>query len=88
MNPRSTTALICLIVATAVAAGYVMGRSDERAGRPFALVNPAHAADQATGVGSNSIVPERYVYYPGTEVLAEKEVRVIACGTGMPDQLV
>jgi ribonuclease Z len=36
--------------------------------------------------GPNLIAPERYVYYPGTELLAEDEVRVIACGTGMPDQ--
>ena len=36
--------------------------------------------------GPNVIAPERYVYYPGTELLAEDEVRVIACGTGMPDQ--
>ena len=28
--------------------------------------------------------PDRYVYYPGTEALAEKEIRVTACGTGMP----
>jgi len=32
------------------------------------------------------IAPDRYVYYPGTEVLAEDEIRIIACGTGMPDQ--
>lgn len=30
------------------------------------------------------IAPDRYVYYPGTEALAEKEIRVIACGTGLP----
>ncbi|MGI9371276.1 MAG: guanitoxin biosynthesis MBL fold metallo-hydrolase GntH [Hyphomicrobiales bacterium] len=30
--------------------------------------------------------PDRYVYYPGTEGLKEGEVRVVACGTGMPDQ--
>ena len=36
--------------------------------------------------GPNEIAPNRYVYYPGTEVLAEDEIRVIACGTGMPDQ--
>ena len=35
--------------------------------------------------GPNVIAPDRYVYYPGTEVLAKDEVRVIACGTGMPD---
>ncbi|MDJ0859809.1 MAG: guanitoxin biosynthesis MBL fold metallo-hydrolase GntH [Dinoroseobacter sp.] len=44
----------------------------------------AHAAggvvDDPTGT-----VPDRYVYYPGTEALSEGEVRVIACGTGMPD---
>jgi len=30
--------------------------------------------------------PDRYVYYPGTEALDEDEIRIIACGTGMPDQ--
>ena len=34
----------------------------------------------------NVIAPDRYVYYPGTEVLAEDEIRIVACGTGMPDQ--
>ena len=45
----------------------------------------AHAAG-GTVKGPNEIAPDRYVYYPGTEVLAENEIRVIACGTGMPDQ--
>lgn len=27
--------------------------------------------------------PDRYVYYPGTEALKKKEIRVTACGTGM-----
>ncbi|MEP3046312.1 MAG: guanitoxin biosynthesis MBL fold metallo-hydrolase GntH [Roseibium sp.] len=35
--------------------------------------------------GPNVIAPDRYIYYPGTEVLEEGEVRVVACGTGMPD---
>ena len=30
------------------------------------------------------IAPDRYVYYPGTEKLGRKEIRVTACGTGMP----
>ncbi|MCZ6455127.1 MAG: guanitoxin biosynthesis MBL fold metallo-hydrolase GntH [Alphaproteobacteria bacterium] len=43
-------------------------------------------AQAAGGVvkGPNTVAPDRYVYYPGTEVLAKDEVRVIACGTGMP----
>ena len=28
--------------------------------------------------------PDRYVYYPGTEPLGVDEIRLIACGTGMP----
>jgi ribonuclease Z len=28
--------------------------------------------------------PDRYVYYPGSEALQPDEIRVIACGTGMP----
>jgi ribonuclease Z len=30
------------------------------------------------------VAPDRYVYYPGTEALAKQEIRVTACGTGMP----
>ena len=30
------------------------------------------------------IAPDRYTYYPGTEALAEDEIRIVACGTGMP----
>ena len=34
--------------------------------------------------GPNEIAPDRYVYYPGTESLATEEIRVTACGTGLP----
>ena len=30
------------------------------------------------------VAPDRYVYYPGTEAIAEGEIRLIACGTGLP----
>jgi ribonuclease Z len=30
------------------------------------------------------IAPDRYVYYPGTEELKKDEIRLIACGTGLP----
>ena len=53
----------------------------------FVLVTGFTLAHAAGGMvdGPNVVAPDRYVYYPGTEVLAEDEVRVIACGTGMPD---
>jgi len=30
------------------------------------------------------IAPDRYAYYPGTEALEKDEIRLIACGTGLP----
>jgi ribonuclease Z len=30
------------------------------------------------------IAPSRYVYYPGTEEIGADEIRIVACGTGMP----
>ncbi len=50
----------------------------------IALTSSAYAAG-GMAKGPNVAAPDRYVYYPGTEVLAKDEVRVIACGTGMPD---
>jgi len=48
----------------------------------------ASTAYAAGGVveSPTGIAPDRYVYYPGTESLAKGEIRIIACGTGMPDQ--
>ncbi len=59
-----------------------MGRADERAGRSLWLVNPAHAAD------APKISPVRQrgrdFYAPNSEDLRPDEMRLIACGTGMP----
>jgi ribonuclease Z len=48
-----------------------------------------HSQEVAEAAGGkvktpNEVAPDRYVYYPGTEVLASDEARIIACGTGMP----
>ena len=79
---KSTTALIGLIVAAVMAGAYLMGRSDERAGRPFSLVKPAHAAETPTR--SPVTASARDFYAPNSEDLRPDEMRVIACGTGMP----
>ena len=50
------------------------------------IISPVLFAAGGVVDDPNSIAPNRYVYYPGTEVLAEDEIRIIACGTGMPDQ--
>ena len=48
-----------------------------------------YATSQAEAAGGVMKSPtgtaeDRYVYYPGTEELGEDEIRLIACGTGMP----
>jgi ribonuclease Z len=42
------------------------------------------ATSMATGWSPTQPSPSRGVYYPGTEELAPDEMRVIACGSGMP----
>jgi ribonuclease Z len=82
MQHRIRTIAIATVGLVAVfAVGWQLGHS----GKP---VSPISDAEAAGGVvtAPNIIAPDRYVYYPGTEVLAKDEVRVIACGTGMPDQ--
>jgi ribonuclease Z len=44
----------------------------------------ANAGDGPEEWSPTAPFPQREVYYPGTEALADDEMRVIACGTGMP----
>ena len=68
----------------AAAAIYTAGGFGGNAGSAFNLIKTAQAAGSVVK-GPNVVAPDRYVYYPGTEKLDRREVRVIACGTGMPD---
>ena len=68
-----------LVVVGMIAAAYFLGRVDERAGRPSLLVNGAKA--KVSPVKAR----DRDVYLPNSEDLGPKEMRVIACGTGMPN---
>ena len=47
----------------------------------FTLTLPLDAVEQSSAVKA---LADRDVYYPGTEDLAPDEMRVVACGTGMP----
>lgn len=64
-----------------VASSYWLGYKDHEANRPPALqVSTANAESAVSPVKAR----ERDVYYPNTEDLQPDEMRVIACGTGMP----
>jgi ribonuclease Z len=45
----------------------------------FAMLGAGGKVKSPTGTA-----PDRYVYYPGTEELPKDEIRLTACGTGMP----
>ncbi len=86
MTNRTSQTMITLTLAGFLSAcSYMYGWNDGASGRDPQLFPTSKAAGGVVK-GPNEIAPDRYVYYPGTEVLAEDEVRVIACGTGMPDQ--
>jgi len=71
------------VVALSLAGAYMLGKYSGPTGKGLPLTKEALAAGGVVK-GPNVVAPGRYVYYPGTEVLAKDEVRVIACGTGMP----
>ena len=60
-----------IVILFAVAVGYLLGQS-----------GPQDAAAQ--DASPVKAVADRDVYYPGTEDLAPDEMRIVACGTGMP----
>ncbi len=84
MNMRIKRIIVAVCIVLAAGGLYVKGILDGRAGTDLPLVATAEAAGGVVK-SPNTVAPDRYVYYPGTEVLAKDEVRVIACGTGMPD---
>jgi ribonuclease Z len=70
-------------VVLAMAAVYTSGWRHGQTGEALNLLSQAQAAGGRV-TNARGTAPERYVYYPGTEALAEDEIRLIACGTGMP----
>jgi ribonuclease Z len=67
----------------AVVAGYVQGRADERSGVEAPWTRIA-SAQQEPLVSPTAARGPRDAYFPNTESLASDEMRIIACGTGMP----
>ena len=59
-------------MAVIFATGWGLGRSDKL----VVLISDAEAAGGVVP-GPNNTAPDRYIYYPGTEILAEDEIRVV-----------
>jgi ribonuclease Z len=68
-----------------VAAGaYLYGNMEGLKGNSAVLLPEVEASSTAEDWSRTGVAPDRDVYFPGTEELAPDEMRVIACGSGMP----
>lgn len=92
-NPSNNIMKKLILVTTVVifaAAVYWLGHSNGRTGAPApSLIATAIAQDAPAGESAGETVSPvkarpRDTYYPNTEDLGPDEMRVIACGTGMP----
>ncbi len=79
MTKMKTSLLVLAIASVAALLGYLVHDYVP----PQDVVKPAEAAAR-TKVSPVKPLSDRDVYYPGTEALGPDEMRVIACGTGMP----
>lgn len=87
MKPASVVyALVILVV---IGAAYMVGHHEGTDGRNAGLISNAYSGEVSstpawenfsrTGAGKNDLF-----YYPGTEALKPDEMRVTACGSGLP----
>ena len=74
-----------ILVAAAFVSVYLFGLHHGRTGEGLTITKEALAAQTESSASPVKALMERDVYYPGSEDLAPDEMRVIACGTGMPN---
>jgi len=79
---RST--IIGLAVLAALSIGMILGHGADQGRGDARLIRSANAAGPPA-FSPVKALSERDVYFPGTEDLAPNEMRVVACGTGMPN---
>jgi ribonuclease Z len=78
--------MLTFLITLLATALLFLGQSDGRIATTIYSALGIASAQAAGGKveGPNVVAPDRYVYYPGTEKVDRKEIRLTACGTGMP----
>ena len=84
IQKRISMVSMCLIIAITLAV-YVFGHYQGVTSDGMTVFKKAVAAENKSSASPVKALAERDVYYPGTEDLAPDEMRVVACGTGMPN---
>lgn len=81
---RSGKLFVTAAAAALVSVAYMWGYTNANEGKELGVVPSAQASDTAPLVSPVKAHENRDVYFPNTEDIAPDEMRVIACGTGMP----
>ncbi|MHC5113750.1 MAG: guanitoxin biosynthesis MBL fold metallo-hydrolase GntH [Planctomycetota bacterium] len=87
MSSRTRTAIL---VGTGVVAGFVVAcatlrtNDDVPASTAHAQTTQQDRSTRSVQMDPNGVVDNRYFYAAGTEALGADEIRIVACGTGMP----
>lgn len=75
---------ILLVALIAGIAGYLL-RSAQEDSTGIAVAQTVDSSSAAKPkITPTGKLPDPNIYYPGTEALGPKEMRIVACGTGMP----
>ncbi len=85
MNKKLLVFSGVLLIAVTMVATYLIGLYHGRSGEGLSVTKEAVAAQTEPRVSPVKALKERDAYYPGTEDLAPDEMRITACGTGMPN---
>ena len=85
MKHKASTLCGVFLILFTILAVYLFGVRQGQMGQGLPIVPDAMAAQTKAPASPVKSLTERAVYYPGSEDLAPDEMRVIACGTGMPN---
>ncbi len=83
MTKKTVMVASVLLVSIMMYAVYLFGLHNGRTGEGLSITNEAVASQTKSSISPVEARP-RDVYYPNSESLASDEMRVVACGTGMP----
>jgi len=85
-SPRLSTRLaIPLLFVAAFSLGIAADRAGLLSAPEAGAVAPSPATTALQDASPTAALADRDVYYPGSEGIAPDEMRIVACGTGMPN---
>jgi len=85
MRGLDSFSLVAGVIVGGAAVGLLASQGAPRATAESDAPPSIELAAQPEGVTPVSALADRDVYYPGSEDLGPNEMRIIACGTGMPN---